>query len=69
MVDVLDARLSASTYMAGDVYSAADVMMGSNIGWGLKTGLLEKRDSFARYHEAICNRAAYQKAEQATYPS
>ncbi|MEM1144859.1 MAG: glutathione S-transferase family protein [Pseudomonadota bacterium] len=67
MVDVLDDRLSASSYIAGDVFSAADVMMGSNLGWGLKAGLLEKRDSFVRYFEEVSRREPYKRAEHATY--
>ncbi|MEM7364123.1 MAG: glutathione S-transferase family protein [Pseudomonadota bacterium] len=69
MVDVLDARLSASPFIAGDTFTAADVMLGSNLGWGLVTGLLERREVFTRYFDVISARDAFKRAEQATYPS
>ena len=68
MVEVLDARLSRSAFIAGDRFTAADVMLGSNLGWGLVTGMLERREAFTRYFDVISAREAYKKAEKATYP-
>lgn len=62
MVDVLEAAVSATPYVAGDAFSAADVYVGSQIAWGTQFGTLPKRDSFTPYLERILSRPAYARA-------
>jgi len=45
-VDVLEKAVSAHPYIAGDRFTAADVYIGSTVGWGVQFGTLPKRDAF-----------------------
>jgi glutathione S-transferase len=55
----LEAAVAGKRYIAGDAFSAADVYVGSQIGWGLAFGTIEKRPSFEAYWAGICERPAY----------
>jgi glutathione S-transferase len=59
---VLEAAVGRSDYLLGDVFSAADVYLGSQIGWGMAFGTLEKRPAFERYWARINNRPAAVRA-------
>jgi glutathione S-transferase len=59
----LEAAVSGKRYVAGDRFSAADVYVGSQIGWGLAFGSIEKRPAFETYWADICERPAYLKAK------
>lgn len=58
-VDVLEQAVSAHPYIAGDRFTAADVYVGSQIGWGTQFGTLPKRDAFLAYWERVSARDAY----------
>ncbi len=62
VVDVLDGLLSSRAYVTGDRFSAADVYLGSQIGWTTLFGMLPKRDSFLAYLERVQSREAYKRA-------
>jgi glutathione S-transferase len=62
-MDGLEAAVAGKTYVAGDRFSAADVYVGSQIGWGLMFGSIEKRPAFEAYWAGICERPAYLKAK------
>jgi glutathione S-transferase len=62
--DVLEKAVSAHDYIAGDKFTAADVYVGSQVGWGMQFGNLEKRPAFAAYWERIGNRPAAVRARQ-----
>ena len=67
MADVLNAlegAVNKSDYVAGDKFTAADVYFGSQIGFGLQFGSLEKRPAFERYWERISNRPAAIRARE-----
>jgi glutathione S-transferase len=64
VVDALEGAVSASQYLAGDRFTAADVYTGSNIGWGMQFGLLERRPAFERYWERISARPAAVRARE-----
>jgi glutathione S-transferase len=55
----LEAAVAGKRYIAGDRFSAADVYVGSQIGWGLAFGSIEKRPAFEAYWAGICDRPAY----------
>jgi glutathione S-transferase len=68
----LEAAVSGKTYIAGDRFSAADVYVGSQIGWGLAFGSIEKRPAFEAYWAGICERPAYLRGkaiDQALMPA
>jgi len=62
VVDVLDGLLSSRPYATGDRFTAADVYLGSQIGWTVMFGMLPKRDSFLAYIERVQGREAYKRA-------
>jgi glutathione S-transferase len=63
-LDALSAAVSSNTYIAGERFTAADVYVGSHIGWSMQFGSLEKRPEFISYWERISNRAAKLKANE-----
>lgn len=62
MVDVLEQAVSGRDYMAGGRFSAADVYVGSQLGWGLMFGTLPKRPAFEAYVARLQERPAYRRA-------
>jgi glutathione S-transferase len=64
VVDALEGAVSASDYLAGDKFTAADVYTGSQIGWGMQFGSLEKRPAFERYWERVSSRPAAVRARE-----
>ncbi|MBB5709716.1 glutathione S-transferase family protein [Sphingomonas xinjiangensis] len=64
-VSVLEQAVSAHPYIAGDRFTAADVYVGSQVGWGTMFGTLPKRDAFLAYHERLTARPAYRRAAEA----
>lgn len=62
--DIVEAHLQRSDYLAGDAFTAADVYGGSQIGWGMQFGTLEKRPAFVRYWERLSTRPAYIRATE-----
>lgn len=61
-VNVLERAVSAHPYIAGDRFTAADIYVGSAIGWGTMFGTLPKRDAFAVYFARLSGRDAYRRA-------
>ncbi|MEL7047251.1 MAG: glutathione S-transferase family protein, partial [Pseudomonadota bacterium] len=57
----LVSRLSASEYICGDSFSAADIVMGHNVGWARFYGLCGD-ESLRDYRERLASRPAFQKA-------
>jgi glutathione S-transferase len=62
MMGIVERAVTASNYIAGDTFSAADVYCGSQIGFGLQFGSLEKRPAFVDYWKRISERDAYRRA-------
>ena len=62
VVDALDYAVTQSEYIAGDRFTAADVYVGSQIGWGMMFGTLEKRPAFEAYWRRISSRPAAVRA-------
>ena len=58
----VDAVLAKQTYFAGDMFTAADIMMTITLDIADSLGLLEGRENIARYLKTIRNRTAYLKA-------
>jgi glutathione S-transferase len=62
VMDTLEAAVLKSDYIAGDRFTAADVYVGSQIGWGMQFGWLEKRPAFEAYWARISPRPAAKRA-------
>jgi glutathione S-transferase len=64
MLSMLEGALTGREYLVGDRFSAADVYVGSHIGWGMRFGTIEKRPAFERYFERLSARPAAVRALQ-----
>ena len=62
-MDALESAVTADEYIAGEEFSAADVYVGSHVGWGLRMGSVEKRPAFADYWARLEGRDARHRAE------
>jgi glutathione S-transferase len=63
-MEVLEQAVSASDYLVGDRFSAADLYLGSHIGFGMQFGTIDKRPAFERYWSRLNARPAKQRADQ-----
>jgi glutathione S-transferase len=64
VLSVLEAAVSEREYLVGDRFSAADVYLGSQIGWGMRFGMIERRPAFERYFERLSGRPAMVRARE-----
>ena len=64
VIDTLDAAVSRGDYLVGGRFSAADVYVGSHIGFGMQFGTIETRPSFERYWSGLSARPAALRAKQ-----
>jgi glutathione S-transferase len=64
VVDTLTKAVSAHDFIAGDRFTAADVYVGSHIGWGVQFGSLPKSDVFDAYLARINDRPAAVRARE-----
>jgi len=62
-LNVLEGAVSQSAYVVGDSFTAADVYVGSQIGFGMQFGTIEKRPAFERYWERLSQRPAILRAK------
>jgi len=63
LVDTLAAAVAGRPYIAGDAFSAADVYVGSHIGWGMQFGTLPRRPEFETYWAGLRERPAHRRCE------
>jgi glutathione S-transferase len=63
-IDALERAVSAGQYICGDQFTAADVYVGSQIGWGMMFGSIEKRPAFEDYFARLQARPAAKRANE-----
>jgi glutathione S-transferase len=63
-LSALENELERSEYLAGDRFTAADVYVGSHVGFGLMFGTIDKRPAFERYWALISARPAAVRARE-----
>jgi glutathione S-transferase len=61
-MNALERAVSQSGYIVGGSFTAADVYVGAQIGWGLQFGMIERRPTFERYWERVSTRPASRRA-------
>jgi glutathione S-transferase len=61
-MDVLEAAVSHGDYLVGGGFTAADVYVGSAIGFGMMFGTIDKRPAFEHYWQRLSSRPAYRRA-------
>ena len=64
VIDTLEGAVSRAEYVVGDSFTAADVCLGSGIGFGMQFGAIEKRPAFERYWERLSARPAAIRARE-----
>jgi glutathione S-transferase len=62
MLNALEKAITPGPWVLGQRFSAADVYLGSEIGWGMFTKSLEPRPAFQQYLERCSQRPAYKRA-------
>lgn len=63
-LQALETAVTANEYLAGSRFSAADVYTGSQIGWGMQFGSIDKRPAFTAYWERVSSRPAAVRARE-----
>jgi glutathione S-transferase len=64
VIDTLEAAVSRGEYLVGDSFTAADVYVGSHIGFGMQFGTIDKRPAFERYWQRLSARPAHRRANE-----
>ena len=63
VLDALAQTLDNQPYLAGSVFTAADVYLGSQIGWSVRAGHAEGYPALADYWSRLAARPAYARAK------
>ncbi len=63
VMKVLEEVVSQGPYLVGERFTAADVYVGSHIGFGMQFGNFEKRPAFERYWQPLSVRPAALRAK------
>ncbi|HSF96670.1 MAG TPA: glutathione S-transferase family protein [Thermohalobaculum sp.] len=58
VLDTLETAVSGRDYLVGDRFSAADIYIGSHLGWGMSFGTIETRPAFEVYAGRLLARPA-----------
>ena len=64
VMNVLEGAVSRSSYLVGDAVTAADIYLGSQLGFGLRFGMIEKRPAFEEYVARLSARPAAVRARE-----
>ena len=62
VMTTVEAVVSRSEYLAGNHFTAADLYVGSHIGFGMQFGTIEKRPAFEQYWARVSSRPAAVRA-------
>lgn len=62
VMNALEGVLKSNEYLAGPAFTAADLYVGSQLGWGMMTGTIEKRPQFEAYVGRLRSRPAAKRA-------
>ncbi len=63
VVDVIAKAVAGGPYLMGEQFTAADVVIGSGLRWGMQFKLLPERPEFLAYTGRLAQRPALQRAE------
>jgi glutathione S-transferase len=61
-IDALEIAVRGGPYICGEQFTAADVYVGAQIGWGLMFGTIDKRPAFEEYYGRLAERPAAKRA-------
>ena len=60
--DTLEWQLGKSPYIAGEAFTAADVYVAAQLGWGIQFGAIKDRPRISDYVERMYARPAHERA-------
>src|SRR5688500_3492446 len=63
-IDALERAVGEGPYICGERFTAADVYVGAQIGWGMMFGAIDKRPAFTDYFGRISARPAAVRARE-----
>jgi glutathione S-transferase len=63
VMDVTAKAIAKGPFLMGEQFTAADVIVGSNLRWGMMFKLLPERSEFVAYTNRLAARPALQRAE------
>ena len=63
-MNALEGAVKGREFIAGDRFSAADVYVGAQLGWGMQFGSIDKRPAFEAYVERLQSRPASVRARE-----
>jgi glutathione S-transferase len=64
VLNALESVLGRSSYLVGDSFTAADLYIGANLGFGLQFGMIDKRPAFEGYVNRLSSRPAAVRAKE-----
>ena len=64
LLNTLEAAVKGREHLAGEHFSAADLLVAAYVGWYLQFKLLEPRDAFTRFAELHSKRPAALRADE-----
>jgi glutathione S-transferase len=64
VLNALEAGLKDREFLAGDSFTAADLYVGAQLGWGMQFGTIEKRPVFEAYSARMAARPAAVRARE-----
>ncbi len=63
-INTLEAAVSRTDYLVGGQFSAADLYVGSHLGFGMMFGTIEKRPAFEQFWSRLSARPAWPRANE-----
>ncbi|MEA3051966.1 MAG: glutathione S-transferase [Sphingomonadales bacterium] len=63
-IDTLETAVREGPYICGEQFTAADVYVGAQIGWGMMFGTIDKRPAFEDYFARLQARPAAKRAAE-----
>jgi glutathione S-transferase len=64
VMNTLEIALKADEYLSGPAFTAADLYVGAQLGWGMMAGTIEKRPAFESYVGLLRKRPAAKRANE-----
>lgn len=64
VIRTLEEVLDGRNYLVGDAFSAADLYLGSHLGFGMQFGTIDKRPAFEQYVQRLDARTAARRARE-----
>lgn len=64
VLNVLESAVARTPYLVGDSFTATDLYIGSQLGFGLQFGMIEKRPAFVEYVGRLSARPAAVRARE-----